>query len=381
MTVSRRLLLLPALMIPLGLPACSHSHADEKEHGHHEQHKIVVTGPLVKDVTVTQQYVCQIRSQRHIEIRALQEGFLEEIHLKEGQAVSEKEVMFKVFPPLYQARLEAERAKSRTAEIKYLNTKRLNEMTPPIVSDVEVMLARAEWDETKAKVKAAETEMEFTVVRAPFDGIIDRFNQQQGSLVKKEEVLTTLSDNRVMWVKFNVPEVRYFEYMAGQPKGAAKKNSRIELADARVELMLANGSTFEHDAGNTVVVEGEFNPETGNIQFRADFPNPNGLLRHGQTGTVLIRRAVPRALVIPQRATFEVLDKRYVYVVGDDHVVHRREIVVGHEMDDIFVVTKGLDVKDRIVLEGVQQVHDGDKVEFESRKPEDALANQKHHAE
>lgn len=377
MTVSRRLLLLPALLIPL--PACHHSHAEEKDHGHHEQHKIVVTSPLIKDVTVTQQYVGQIRSQKHIEVRALQEGYLEPIQLKEGQSVKKGDVMFTVFPPLYQARLDAERAKARTAELKYQNTKRLNELTPPIVSNVEVLLAKAEWDETAAKVKAAETELDFTIVRAPFDGIIDRFNQMQGSLVKKEEVLTTLSDNQVMWVKFNVPETRYFEYMAGQPKGAARKNSRIELADSKIELVLANGATFEHDAGNTVTIEGEFNRETGNIQFRADFPNPEGLLRYGQTGTVLIRRKLHHVVVIPQRATFEFLDKRYVFVVGDDNVVHQRLITVSHEQDDIFVVAKGLGVNDKIIYEGIKQVTEGQKLaeKGEFKKPDEILADQK----
>jgi membrane fusion protein (multidrug efflux system) len=87
------------------------------------------------------------------------------------------------------------------------------------------------------------------------------------------------------------------------------------------------------------------------------------------------------AVVIPQRATFEILDKRYVFVVGKDDVVQQREITIQNEMDDIYVISHGLDVNDKIVLEGVRQVRNGDKVEFEFRKPEDALANQKNHAE
>jgi membrane fusion protein (multidrug efflux system) len=114
---------------------------------------------------------------------------------------------------------------------------------------------------------------------------------------------------------------------------------------------------------------------------RADFQNPSGLLRHGQTGNVLINRTLKNALVIPQRATFEILDKRYVYVVDEDHVVHQRAIVIQNELDDIFVIKSGLDVNDKIVLEGVRQVHDGEKSEYEFREPEVALANQKNHAE
>src|SRR5262249_3797093 len=114
---------------------------------------------------------------------------------------------------------------------------------------------------------------------------------------------------------------------------------------------------------------------------RADFENLNGLLRHGQTGNVLIHRTLNNAIVIPQRAVFETLDKLYVYVVDKDDVVHRRLITIEHELEDIFVIKSGLDVKDKIVLEGVRQVHDGEKVEYEFRKPEEALANQKNHAE
>lgn len=104
-------------------------------------------------------------------------------------------------------------------------------------------------------------------------------------------------------------------------------------------------------------------------------------MRHGQTGTVLINRKLPHATVIPQRATFETLDKRYVFVVGEDHKVHQRLITIEHEMDDIFVLKSGLSATDKFILDGVRQVRDGQSVEFEFRKPEDVLANQKHHAE
>jgi membrane fusion protein, multidrug efflux system len=157
--------------------------------------------------------------------------------------------------------------------------------------------------------------------------------------------------------------------------------SAEEREGQQIELVLANGSKFPHP-GKIGAIEAQFNNETGNIPFRADFPNPDHLLRHGQTGTVLIHRTLKNALVIPQRTTFEILDKRFVYVIGKDGVVHQREIVVQNEMDDIFVIRSGLTVSDKIVLEGVQQVHDGEKEEeYEFRKPEESLANLKYHAE
>src|SRR5262249_39549008 len=99
---------------------------------------------------------------------------------------------------------------------------------------------------------------------------------------------------------------------------------------------------------------------TEDIGFRADFPNPDGLLRHGQTGRVLMNRVLEDAIVIPQRATFENLAKRYVYVVDKDHVAHQREIVIRNETEDLFVVKNGVGVGDKIVLEGVRLVRDGD---------------------
>ena len=230
---------------------------------------------------------------------------------------------------------------------------------------------QAKLAKAQAEANLAKAELNFTKIIAPFDGIVDRLEQRQGSLIKEGDVLTSLSDNRVMWVYFNVPEARYLEYMSDPEQ---------EKEAQTIELVLANGNKFPQ-TGTIGAIEANFNNETGNIPFRADFPNPEGLLRHGQTGNVLIHRTLKNALVIPQRATFEILDKQYVYVVGKDGVVHQREIVVQNELDDIFVIKQGLAADDRIVLEGVRQVHDGQKVEYEFRRPEQIIANQKNQAE
>ena len=370
------ILTLTMALAALSLPACERTHAEHKEE-HEEHQKIVVTSPEAKDVIITQQYVCQIHSQYNIEVRALQEGYLEPITVKEGQMVKTGDVLFSVLPTLYKARLDAELAEAQFARVERDNAKRLSDQK--IVSTQDLALYEAKFAKAQAKADLAAAELKFTVVTARFDGILDRFYQQQGSLVKKEDLLTTLSDNSVMWVYFNVPEARYLDYKTHQ--GNIKENGRLKLVDSRIELVLADGSTFNQSAGDTVTIEGKFNNETGNIAFRADFPNPDRLLRHGQTGTILIHRTVKNAIVIPQRATFEILDKQYVYVIGDDHVAHQRPIIIQHELEDIFVIGSGLDVKDKIVLEGVRQVHDGQKVEYEFRKPEQALQHQKNHAE
>ena len=369
-------LLLAVLLGSLSLPACDRLHSAEKEE-HHEHQKIIATSPLVKDVTVTQQYVCQIHARRYINIRALQDGYLEPIPVVEGQEVKQGQVLFQVNPALYKARRDAEQAEANLQQRKFDNTKVLYEKQS--VSQQELLLAQSELDKANAKARLAQAELNFATVTAPFDGIIDRLHEQQGSLVKKEDVLTNLSDNTVMWVYFNVPEVRYLEYKAHQSKGPG--NTQLKLEEARIELVLADGSTFRQDAGDTVTIEGKFNNETGNIPFRADFPNPDRLLRHGQTGNILIHRTAHGAVVIPQRATFEILDKRYVFVIGEDNKAHQREITIAHEMDDIFIIKTGLGPSDKIVLEGVRQIHDGQHVEYEFRQSHRALENMKQHAE
>jgi membrane fusion protein (multidrug efflux system) len=178
-----------------------------------------------------------------------------------------------------------------------------------------------------------------------------------------------------MWVYFSVSEARYLEYK--RREGKSQNPSGLQLTDSRIELGLADGSTFDHNAGNIVTVESTVNRETGSIFFRADFPNPDGLLRHGQTGTVLIRRTVKKALIIPRRAAFENLDGHSVCVVGDGGVVHPREVVVQHELDDLLVIGKGLGVNDKIVVEGGSRLRDGDKVEFEYQRPEAAIGRPK----
>lgn len=380
----RRLVSNPSSLVALQLagvafllPACD---AHKAEAHQQEENKIVATSPFVTNVTLTQQYVCQIRSQRHIDICALDGGFLEEITIKEGQAVKKGDLLFRLVPILYKAKLDAEIAEVQLAQIEYENTKKLAAGNLPVVSQQEVLLQRAKLAKAQAKLELAEAEMSFATVKAPFDGIIDRLRQQQGSLIKEGDILTRLSDNSLMWVYFNVPEAKYFYYV--NRAGRRKDISRIELPDARIELILADGTKFNQDAGNTVTVEGDFDNETGTIAFRADFPNPDRLLRNGQTGNIRIVQTVHNATVIPQRATFEILDKRYVYVIGEDKVVHQRLIEVQHELEDSFVLSSGVTPNEKIVLEGVPEVHDGDKLaEFDFVKPQDALSHQKYHAE
>jgi membrane fusion protein, multidrug efflux system len=355
----------------------SYFHKEEEAEAHHESRTVVVTSPTTKDVTLSHPYVCLIRSQRHIEVCSLENGYLKEIAVKEGQAVKQGDVLFRILPILFKSKFDAESAKAKLAQLKFDYTKKLAD--DKVVSQQEVALLAAELAEANAKASLAKAELGFADVIAPFDGIVDRQREQLGSLIKEGDVLTTLSDNSVMWVYFNVPEADYLEYM---------ESTKQNKDDQRIELELANHHRFQQP-GNISTIEAKFNPETGNLAFRADFPNPpvvagdprTRLLRHGQTGTVWIMRTLKNAVVIPQRATFELLDKRYVWVLDKDDKAHQTLITIKHELEDIFVINSGIAVGDKIVLEGVREVEEGQKVEFEFREPEEALKNQKFRAE
>ena len=353
--------------------AAPDSQKHEAEAHQDEEHKITVTSPLAKDVIITQQYVCQIHSRRHIDVCALEDGYLNSIPIKEGQSVKQGQVLFETLPILYKAEWDAAVAEKNLAQMELNYSTTLAKKKG--ISENEVALYTAKLAKAQAKLELAEAKLNFAKIKAPFDGIVDRQRQQLGSLIKEGDILTTLSDNSVMWVYFNVPEKQYLEYMAHRQQ---------HEAEDKIELVLANQDKFPYPGkmGNgSGAITGQFDNTMGNIPFRADFPNPDSLLRHGQTGTILIHRTLKNALVIPQRATFELLDKRYVWVVGEDDVAHQKLITIKHEQDDIFVINSGLDVKDKVVLEGVRQVEENGKVEYEFRKPEEALKNQKFHAE
>ena len=222
----------------------------------------------------------------------------------------------------------------------------------------------------KAEVNLAQTHLGFTEIKAPFTALVDRLHLRNGSLVDEGDLLTTLSDNSEVWVYFNVPETDYLEY-ASHPQPEERQS---------VRLIMANGRTFEHP-GRINAIEAEFNSETGTIAFRADFPNPKGLLRHGETGNIRMEKVVKDALLIPQKATFEILDHHYVFVLGKDDVLTQQRIHISEEIEDLFIVTSGLNPEDRIVLEGLRQAKAGEKAVHEFLEPAKAYSNLKLRAE
>lgn len=333
------------------------------EQKHEAAEKFPVSSPILIDTFIKKEYVCQIRSIQHIELRALEKGYIERIFVDEGQPVKAGQLLFQIRPAVYKAEAQRAAAEANFAGIEYANTKRLADSN--IVSSNELALAKAKLDKANAELSLAHTHLTFTEIRAPFDGIIDRFSVRLGSLVDEGELLTSLSDNSKMWVYFNVPEVEYLDYAT-----RAKSDTGI-----KVELQMANGEVFDH-TGKIETIEAEFNNETGNIAFRATFPNPSRILRHGETGNILMPVQLKRAMVIPQKATFDILDKKYVFVVDKNNRVTSKEITIGVEMPHLYTVTSGLQVTDKILIDGLRKVKNNDKISvdfIEPRKVIDAL--------
>lgn len=359
---------LAALLATAALCGCQQQESQAAETEGEIETKLLVSEPVRKDTSITRQYVCQVRAMRHIQVKALERGYLQDLAVREGQPVKKGQLMFRILPVAYEAELAKARAEAEAAKVEYDNTAMLTQNK--VVAPTELAIAKANYDRALAEVKLAQVHVDFTRVYAPFDGIMDRLRVREGSMVEEGTHLTTLSDNSQMWVYFNVPEAEYLDY-AGETGRAAETS---------VELLMANGKVFAHP-GKVATIEADFNNETGTIPFRADFPNPEGLLRHGQTGNILMKTRVPDALLIPQKATFQVLDHTYVFVVGPDSKVKQQRIEIAEELEDLFVVLNGISETDRILLEGVRQVSDGQTIQYDYLPPADAYSRLKAHAE
>ena len=340
----KRVALFVALSTVLVATSCT-SKKQEKE----EVKDYPVTSPLKMDTILNKEYVSQIQSVRNIEIRAQEKGFLEKIYVDEGQYVQAGQLLFRIMPQMYQAEYLKAKAEVKEMQIELQNSKTLADNN--VVSKSEQAIAQAHLEKSKAEMQLAQLHLSFTDIRAPFSGVIDRLPMKLGSLIDEGMLLTNLSDNSQMFAYFNVSEPEYLDYQT---------NTKDRGSD-QVALILANNKPLP-EKGKVETREGEFNNETGNIAFRARFPNPNHLLRNGETGKVQMTVPLRNVLLIPQKATYEIQDKKYVFVVDKNGVVKSRNITVSTEMPDLFVVESGLNENDKILLEGVQKVKDDDKV-------------------
>ncbi|MEJ8589678.1 efflux RND transporter periplasmic adaptor subunit [Riemerella anatipestifer] len=345
-----------SVLIILNLSSCKSEDKDKKE----EMPVYPVTQPLKMDTNISKDFVAQIQSQKNIEVRAQGKGFLDKIYVDEGQYVKAGQVLFRIMPQVYEAEFMKTRAEVEQARIEYQNASILAGNN--IVSKNEKALAKAKLDAASAEMRMAQLHLSFTTIRAPFSGVINRIPLKLGSLIEEGDLLTSLSDNTNVYAYFNVSEPEYLSY----------QTNADERSKQQVTLVMANGQ--EHpEKGFIQNIEGEFNNETGNIAFRAKFPNSDLLLRNGQTGKVRMEIPVKNALIIPQKATYEIQDQKYVFVVDKNGKVESKNIKVTYSLPDIYVVSSGLSAGDKILLEGVQKVRDNDVVKTQFQNPKEIL--------
>jgi len=320
----------------------------------------------ISTVSVEREFVGEVHAVQRAEIRARVKGVVESVAVDEGQDVTPGQLLFTVAARELDQELRRARAavavagaELHAADQEFSNTRSLlgnGVVAPAEAAQLRARVAAlsARRAEAKAVEAGAAVQRAYTEVRSPFAGTIHRIERKVGSLVQEGDLLTTVADAREVLVYFRVAEA---EYLDQQAAGGARART--------VWLRLANGADYPL-AGATDAVGGEFDRGTGTIALRARFVNVDGLLKHGATGKVIVKTDIPRAVLVPQRATLEVQDHVYLYVVGADGVARMRRIVPRARHGDAFIVDSGLKSGERYVAEGVQFVRDGGRIAVRS---------------
>jgi RND family efflux transporter MFP subunit len=334
----------------------------EKENKTEAEAFSVIT-PIIKDTIYTREYVADINSLQNVEIRSRVKGFIESIHIDEGKPVKAGQLLFSINNKSFKedlararALLKNARAESWTIELELKGVKTLAEKN--VVSAVELEMAESKFAAAQAKVEeakadeaTAELNLSLAEIRAPFDGIVNRIPNKAGSLIDEGTLLTSISDNKEVFAYFYMSEKEYLDF---------KLKKDVEQ-QSEVELILANHTLYQHK-GLIETAEGEIDRSTGNIAFRARFPNPDDLLKNGSNGKILLRKVLKNVILIPQKSTFDIQDKTYAFVLDYTDTVHMRAIIPLFRLQDMYILESGLSSTDRIIYEGVQHVKDGDRV-------------------
>lgn len=311
-----------------------------------------------------------IKGKTDIDIRPQVTGFITKVHVDEGQHVKKGQTLFTIDQVQFQAAVETAAAAVNvaqtaveTAKLTADNKRKL--LDKNIISEYEWQMAdndlrqaRANLASAQASLVNARKNLSYTVVTAPSDGVIGTIPNREGSLASPSSAvpLTTVSDNSQVYAYFSLNEKDVLDLTENGAKSLAQSVKEMP----EVTLRLANGEEYP-SKGKIATVSGVLDNTTGSASVRALFDNPNGMLRSGSTGSILIPQRSDSALVIPQKATYELQDRRFVYVVGDSNKVVSAPITVAPINDGRnFVVTSGLKPGDRIAIEGVgTTVRDG----------------------
>ncbi|TAG11437.1 MAG: efflux RND transporter periplasmic adaptor subunit [Sphingobacteriia bacterium] len=337
--------------------ACSNKSIKKQE----IKEKYTVINPIIADSNYIQEYVAEIQAIQNVELRARVKGFIEKLYVDEGKTVSQGQLLFSLNCSEYKqeilkakAQLAVAQAELKQAEVEIKSATILTENN--VVSRAELELAKskkeavlAKIQEANATIKLANLNLSFTEIKAPFSGVINRIPNKVGALIEEGALLTSISNNTEMYVYFNVSENDYLKYIT--------QNTKNNI----VQLKLSNGNILPQK-GIIETIDGEINPATGNLSFRAKFPNTQKWLKHGSSGKILVSNILSKAILIPQQSTFDVQENLYVYVVNEKNIVEQRKIIPQMRLANMYVVKEGLSAKDKVLYDGVQLVKEGDAI-------------------
>lgn len=315
------------------------------------------------DIQFQSSYPATIQGKTDIAIRPQVTGFITKVCVDEGQRVHRGQTLFILDQVQFQAAVDQAEANLNSAKTAVSTAKLAEEnkrllLEKNIISQTEWQMAANQLTQANAAVAQAEAalvtarkNLAYTIVEAPSDGIVGVIPNREGSLASPSSMqpLTTLSDISEVYAYFSLSEKDLFEMTNGG-------TTSIEAGIANmpeVSLQLVDGSIYGH-TGKIATISGVIDRSTGAASVRALFPNPSGLLRSGNTGQVIIPRVAHDAIIIPQKATFELQDLRYVYTLNDSNITKSTRITVEPYNDGkSFAVTSGLNIGDRIVIEGI----------------------------
>jgi RND family efflux transporter MFP subunit len=335
--------------------------------------EVEVTNVLQKDVPIYSEWVGTTDGLVNAKIRAQVTGYLAKQDYKEGSQVKKGDLLFEIDPRPFKAALDQAEAQLAQAKAKLgkteLDVKRYTPLArESAISQQELddaiqanLAAKAGVESAQATVEQARLNLSFTRITSPIDGIAGTANAQIGDLVGPSQIgeLTTVSTVNPIKVYFPISEQEYMEAARDMAKAGRSLN---EPAKTDLELILADGSVFPQK-GTFSFAERQVDVKTGTIRVAALFPNPGDILRPGQFARVRALRQVKKdALLIPQRAVTELQGKFLVAVVGADNKVSIRPVKAANRVDSLWVIDEGLKPGDRVVVEGVQKVKEGQAV-------------------
>ena len=343
-----------------------------------EAYKTLTLQP--RSVTMNTDYPASIQGLQNIEIRPKVDGFVEKIYVDEGSIVKKGQLLFKINAPQYEQDVRTAEAGIKTAEADVNTAKLQVEKVKPLVekeiishyeleSDQNALLSKeAALAQAKATLENARVNLGYTTITSPVDGVIGSLPYKLGSLVTSAtaDPLTTVYNTATVYVYFAMNEKQLLDF-SRDSTGTSIKSKIANMP--KVTLVLSDGTIYEQQ-GRMETINGLINTNTGSANLRAAFANPKGLLRSGGSATVRIPAVFKNAIIIPQTATYQLQDKRFVYLVDDKNKVKN---VVVTTMDNtpgqFYIVTGGVKSGDRVIIESATNLADGTQI-----KPADVTA-------